>query len=340
MLASQDTNSASAPADDLCLVSGASLQADPRDFITPAGSGNPSAYAPLPFLPFPVRAHADYALRNAPVVHGKVVETSRIEAIASIPDAKTGTPLPLAVAPQFSILLDPATQVTLTGGREPMEVNVLVRNNLVRSDLIAGEQNPSAASGSLRVDVPDGWRVEPSQIPVPVTDIPQERTFKFSVQPGNLREGRYQISASLSYLGKKYVEGYSTVSREDLGGFYYYQPAIQRVTAVTVKLPQKNLNIGYIMGAGDDIPAVLKQIGMSVSLYRPKIWPVETCRALTPSCWGFGLMTRARMSATTISACCGMSSTAAPWSCNITPALPSLTPAITRLSGPRSVVIA
>ena len=232
-------------------------------------SDNPSAYAPLPFLPFPLRAHAEYALQGAPVDRGKIVETSRIEGTATISDPKTGSPIPLAVAPAFSILLDPATQVIPAGSREPIEVNVLVRNNLLRSDLIAGVRNPTAASGALRLDVPEGWRADSAQIPVPITSQFQEQAFKFLVQPGNLTEGRYEVSASLAYLGKKYVEGYSTVSREDLGGFYYYQPAIQRVMVVPVKLPQKNLNIGYIMGAGDDIPAVLKQIGMSVSLLSP-----------------------------------------------------------------------
>src|SRR5204862_4154396 len=47
--------------------------------------------------------------------------------------------------------------------------------------------------------------------------------------------------------------------------FYYFQPAIQHVSIVDVKVP-KDLKVGYIMGAGDDIPAVLQQIGMNVTL--------------------------------------------------------------------------
>ena len=65
--------------------------------------------------------------------------------------------------------------------------------------------------------------------------------------------------------GKQYREGYSLVTREDLGSFYYYQPAVQRVSMVDVKVPN-GLKVGYIMGAGDDIPTVLEQIGMNVTL--------------------------------------------------------------------------
>jgi hypothetical protein len=73
------------------------------------------------------------------------------------------------------------------------------------------------------------------------------------------------IKASLEYQGKKYIEGYSIVTRDDLDTFYYYQPAVQRVSVVDVKVPS-GLRIGYIMGAGDDIPEVLRQAGLDVTL--------------------------------------------------------------------------
>ena len=60
--------------------------------------------------------------------------------------------------------------------------------------------------------------------------------------------------------GRDYSEGYSLVARPDLGGFFYYQPALQRASIVEVKVPQ-GLKIGYIMGAGDDIPTVLAAAG-------------------------------------------------------------------------------
>ncbi len=248
---------------DHCVVSGAPAVADASDVVDPIVSRDASAYAPLPFLPFPVTGQADYALDNAPATD----ESSRIAATAMMAGANSSALVPLAIAPEFSVLLDPATQVAPIGARSPVEVSVVVKNNLVRGDVAA--VNPEDDAGVLTLDVPAGWRVEPSQVEVPVTARSQEQAFKFKVLPGDLREGRYQISASLAYMGKKYAQGYSTVSREDIGGFYYYQPAVQRVTAVPVRLPVKPLNIGYIMGAGDDIPAVLKQIGLPVAMITP-----------------------------------------------------------------------
>ena len=73
------------------------------------------------------------------------------------------------------------------------------------------------------------------------------------------------MRATLESEGEKYAEGYTLVTREDLGSFYYYQPARQRVSIVDVQVPH-DLKIGYIMGAGDDIPTVLKQVGMDVTV--------------------------------------------------------------------------
>ncbi len=92
-----------------------------------------------------------------------------------------------------------------------------------------------------------------------------KQDFEFKVFPANLKEARAQIRAVLDASGEKYTEGYTLVTREDLGSFYYFQPAVQRVSIVDVKLP-KYLKVGYIMGAGDDIPTVLQQIGMNLTL--------------------------------------------------------------------------
>src|SRR5439155_982026 len=92
-----------------------------------------------------------------------------------------------------------------------------------------------------------------------------KQDFEFKIVPSSLKEGETQIRATLTAGGSTYSEGYSLVTREDLESTYYYQPAIQRVSVVDVKIPN-DVKIGYIMGAGDDIPTVLKQIGLDVTV--------------------------------------------------------------------------
>jgi hypothetical protein len=92
----------------------------------------------------------------------------------------------------------------------------------------------------------------------------ETRDFEFKVSPSSLKPGRAEIHAVLDAGGKKYTEGFSSVEREDLDTFYYYQPAIQRISIVEVKTPQ-HLKVGYVMGAGDDIATVLGQVGIDVA---------------------------------------------------------------------------
>ena len=120
-------------------------------------------------------------------------------------------------------------------------------------------------NGVLRLELPEGWHSEPAQLAVNFSRRAEKQDFQFKLFPAGLQEGKATVSAVLESEGKKYSEGYTLVTREDLGSFYYYQPARQRVSIVDVQVSH-DLKVGYIMGAGDDIPAVLKQIGMKVTV--------------------------------------------------------------------------
>ena len=160
---------------------------------------------------------------------------------------------PLAVAPVFSVMLEPGEQVIPLANGHARAVKVEVTSNLT-----------GAPDGILRLELPSGWRAEPSQQEVKLPKRGDQQHFEFKVFPSNLSEGRTEIHAVLDAGGKKYAEGYALVTREDLAAFYYFQPAIQRVSIVDVKVP-KDLKVAYIMGAGDDIPTVLRQIGLNVT---------------------------------------------------------------------------
>jgi len=122
-----------------------------------------------------------------------------------------------------------------------------------------------APEGVLRLELPPGWRSEPTQFAVELKKRGEKQDFQFKVFTTGLQQGRTAVRAVLESDGEKYSEGYTLVTREDLGSFYYYQPARQRVSIVDVQTPH-DLKVGYIMGAGDDIPTVLQQVGMDVAL--------------------------------------------------------------------------
>ncbi len=162
--------------------------------------------------------------------------------------------LALAITPAFSVALEPGEQILpVTDGKHTM-VKVGVSSNLT-----------GAPSGLLRLELPSEWRSEPETLKVSLPKRGDKQDFEFKLFPANLKEERAQIRAVLDAGGQKYTESFTLVTREDLGSFYYFQPAVQHVSVVDVKVPE-DLKVGYIMGAGDDIPTVLQQIGMNVAL--------------------------------------------------------------------------
>jgi hypothetical protein len=166
--------------------------------------------------------------------------------------------LPLALAPAFSLNLEPNEQVLPVADGKEITVKVGVSSNL-----------SGAPNGILRLKLPDGWTSEPRELTVSLPKRGDKKDFEFKLFPASLKEERTQLRAVLEAGDKKYSEGYTLVTREDLGAAYYYQPAIQRVSVVDVKVPE-DLKVGYIMGAGDEIPTVLQQIGMDVTLIPPE----------------------------------------------------------------------
>jgi LmbE family N-acetylglucosaminyl deacetylase len=218
-------------------------------------------YVTLPFPPPLMRARVEYSIAAAGGARDQNAarnqKKSVIGAIVVTPfidDAGVERARPLAVVPAFSVALEPGTQVISTHNGSSSTVAVGITSNLSR-----------ASRGVLRLELPAGWRSEPAQLAVEFARRGQKQDFTFKVFPAGLQEGRANIRAVLETEGEKFSEGYTLVTREDLGSFYYYQPAVQRVSIVDVRVPH-DMKIGYIMGAGDDIPTVLQQVGMNVTL--------------------------------------------------------------------------
>jgi LmbE family N-acetylglucosaminyl deacetylase len=205
------------------------------------------AYATLPFAPPPVQAHATYALGDKEsVVHAVGMSKSKDSSGKEIQR-------PLAMAPPFSIALEPPADVIPKNHPGTTEVTVGVRTEIATSE-----------NASVRLELPDGWKSEPAVQPINFQRAGESKDVKFQVRPTEVREGQARIKAVVDYQGKSYHLGYTVVSRDDLNTAYYYQPAVRRDSVVDVNVPS-DLKVAYLMGAGDDIPAVLKEVGIDLT---------------------------------------------------------------------------
>ena len=224
-------------------------------------------YVTLPFPPPPFHATVQYHTHRSPHdltlfggthelggTNGPETEISAPVVAQFVDDKSVERSRTLAIVPAFSVMLEPGQQVIPTAGDGERRVKVAVSSNL-----------SGGIRGNLHLEGPAGWGVEPAKLAMEFHKRGEKQEFEFKISPAILKEGRANIRAVFESGGGNYTEGYSLVTREDLDSFYYYQPAIQRISIVDVKVP-KDLSVGYIMGAGDDIPTVLGQIGVNVTL--------------------------------------------------------------------------
>lgn len=208
-------------------------------------------YAGLPLPPWPVQAHATYSVAGAQgTVH-------------AVPIAKFIDPVSgqgqheLAIAPALSVEFANPSQVVRTDAKDSFPVTVKVRSQLT-----------GPADATVHFALPAGWTVDPQSRPVHLAHEGDVAELQFAIRSKLDGEVHHDVTAIADYAGEQFKEGFSVVTRGDLDTFYYYHPATLDVSAVNVSVPPK-LQVGYIMGAGDEIPAALKQLGIDVETIVP-----------------------------------------------------------------------
>ncbi|HUR81482.1 MAG TPA: PIG-L family deacetylase [Thermoanaerobaculia bacterium] len=123
-----------------------------------------------------------------------------------------------------------------------------------------------ATEGKLWLLAPEGWKVEPQLVQVKMTGKGDESRATFTVTP--------PAGETVAALRAEFAQG-------EKGGFgvmqgimeidYPHIPAQRVLGNAVAKLVRSDIKhrgtrIGYIMGSGDDVPNILRQVGYEVNL--------------------------------------------------------------------------
>src|SRR6266487_2009788 len=117
--------------------------------------------------------------------------------------------------------------------------------------------------GQLKLSAPDGWRVDPIAVPIDLKGADAEMVAAFTVKPPEQNsEGTLRAISTIG--GREYSFGRVRISYPHIG-VHTLMPAAE-VKVVRADIRKKGEHIGYIPGAGDDVPESLRQIGYSVKM--------------------------------------------------------------------------
>jgi len=115
--------------------------------------------------------------------------------------------------------------------------------------------------GTLKLQLPSGWRSEPASIPFLLKTKEEEDTKTFSVYPS-----KNEITSTLKALaeidGKTYDKSLQLISYDHIPVQTLLPNAEAKV--VRINLKKEGAVIGYIRGAGDDVPTALRTMGYEV----------------------------------------------------------------------------
>jgi len=121
----------------------------------------------------------------------------------------------------------------------------------------------SNARGIVRLKLPKFWNAVPEQSEFQFQNKGDEQTFSFAVHP--LKGAKSGTFTGEVEIGKTTVDlGLQTVQYKHIPPQIMFPLAEGKL--LRVDLRKNGRTVGYIMGAGDDIPFAIRQIGYSVTL--------------------------------------------------------------------------
>ncbi|MCP3141500.1 PIG-L family deacetylase [Pyxidicoccus xibeiensis] len=120
------------------------------------------------------------------------------------------------------------------------------------------------ASGKARLEVPQGWRVEPAEVPFQLAARGDERTVLFSVTPPKGATAKGRLRAIVESGGRTESWRLRTVSYEHIPPQAVRQPS--EASLVPFALATKVKRIGYIPGPGDRVAESLAAVGYEVTV--------------------------------------------------------------------------
>ncbi|MEM6877268.1 MAG: PIG-L family deacetylase [Bacteroidota bacterium] len=131
---------------------------------------------------------------------------------------------------------------------------------IVEVKVVAGR---AGISGELELCHPDDWRVQPEKYVVDLSRKDEEAVFRFELTPpSGASEGMIVPLLKIGEAG--YTDRLATIEHDHIPTQYAVLDA--SVPVVKLDLETSGQDIGYVMGAGDEIPAALRQIGYDVTL--------------------------------------------------------------------------
>ena len=151
------------------------------------------------------------------------------------------------------VMLSVLSNVIVFPSSDPQQVDIKV---------IAGIEG---ITPNIELNLPPNWRSEPVVQRVTFHEREEEKVVSFMVYPPGQQEV-LTLHATAELEGKKYSRGIATINYDHIPIQTLFPKAVSKLVRLDIK--KRGSAIGYVMGAGDEMPSSLEQIGYSVRMLK------------------------------------------------------------------------
>ncbi|MBL7952056.1 MAG: PIG-L family deacetylase [Flavobacteriales bacterium] len=155
------------------------------------------------------------------------------------------------------------------------KVNNLIARGGTQNITVEVEALTDSLFGQLNITLPEGWGTTKDIKRVDIVKRNERQTFTFQLMPGtNATSG----AARFEFVGAK-GKADRTLHEIDYPHIMpqvYYTPAEVKLVPLDVKTTAKR--VGYIKGAGDEVPQALEQLGVQVDMLDPAMITAESLK--------------------------------------------------------------
>lgn len=158
-----------------------------------------------------------------------------------------------SIRPDLTVNLDNSVYVCPTNGEKTVTVTVI--------------NHKANLTGRLSLDLPNGWKATPADHIITLNKKGTAAVYTFTISPNaNAASGSFVVQCKVGEQihNRALVEiDYPHIHKQTL-----FPVATGKL--VTGQLAMKSKRIGYVMGAGDNVPEAIEQLGGQIELIIPK----------------------------------------------------------------------
>ena len=143
----------------------------------------------------------------------------------------------------------------------------IFNNNSKQSVSVKVHSGTAKINGNLKLLVPKNWIVTPESLPFSIPLKNESQTFTFEVTPPK-SSSEIEVKAVATINKTDYDQEKTLIKYEHISNQLVLKPSVSKFIKLDIKTG--NEKIAYIMGAGDEIPVSLQQMGYDVTVVKPE----------------------------------------------------------------------